>query len=695
MKYEWKKRMASKELLLLMIVLLVFQIGASYVSKRYTLFVEQDSMTYYETYLDQYHGELQPQEFQEIQELAHQFELAEKTRVHLYEQLQYFDETTMNKKEMKATLREIDLFQRKEAAFQKLFQQATYVQEDPDHRQIIHPLGYRELLRIETIQPFLLLALALLVIPLFSKEYEQDTRLLCITTKQGKRHQFYTKLQFSLMMSGLLIVIFLVIRDLPYLLYYSFGDWLAPMQSVPEFAQAPYPVSLLAAFMITRGLQFLGYLVFVILMIGLTIRCKKFFPSMAISCGSVLLCDVILPSPFLYFLPPLALMKGSGLIRGDEMTMINAGSEYASLYQTYIGTNLSYAYPLLLGGLILLFWMIRRSAATYHNHNHKHRWRSIGYLLALLCLSGCGTSTYPDFEHIAIHEVVLPFQDGYVIQNPYEILYWNEEEVKPLVALDDTMGEIILSMSVKDTQLCYVTSDQSSANQKDIMSCYDMKTKETSTIFTQQTQYAQKKLFGLLTLNPLHLDDQVPLDTPIYFAKGAMYQIEGENVLKLAGDQKTAVVNDYYFGAVLHENSLYYISTTLDLCRYDVIKNEKEILSEDYMVQRFYCWEDVVYFTVYEEAGIFQWKNQTITKVMEEPHNLLGANDTYLYATDQDQNIILYDLASQQAKTLKQSNPSMFYADNHHTFIQYSNKQGIYAYDIDMTNETLILGETK
>ncbi|MBS4189759.1 DUF5050 domain-containing protein [Bacillus sp. FJAT-49705] len=207
-----------------------------------------------------------------------------------------------------------------ESGFKVIFDQYTYIRENPDNRYFLSTNGWDGLLSTDSLDLLFLLLLLVLVTPVFCSEFANEMDSLHLTVKKGTRVHAISKVV-------LVIMTVIVLGLFTSLLRYGFfeikyglehGDY--PIQSLSYFGTSTKSSTLFSTFIWLSAIKIFGNLSLSMLIMLVSVWTKRYALTLFSSTAVILL-------PYYgfsmesskYSLPgPLGFMVSTGFFRGSE-----------------------------------------------------------------------------------------------------------------------------------------------------------------------------------------------------------------------------------------------------------------------------------------------------------------------------------------------------------------------------------------
>lgn len=207
-----------------------------------------------------------------------------------------------------------------ERGFKLIFDQYTYIRENPDNRYFLSTNGWDGLLSIDRLDLLFLLLLLVLVTPVFCSEYTSEMDSLHLTMRKGTRGHAASKV-------ALVLITVIVLSLLTALLRYGFfhikyglehGNY--PLQSLAYFGTSTKNISLLSTFVLITMIKIVGNLYFAMLIMLISVWTKKYALTLFSSTAVILLpyYGFNTESAKYLFPGPLGFMISTGFFKGRE-----------------------------------------------------------------------------------------------------------------------------------------------------------------------------------------------------------------------------------------------------------------------------------------------------------------------------------------------------------------------------------------
>lgn len=313
-RYEWKKLLFGRKGWLLILVLLIAEFAATLLFTQPYDKVLETHRDVYESYLARVEGSLTEEKRTFLES-----EMERLNNIHQeLEQLKrdYYSGAVTEEEYRNA----FDLLASEDAkytGYSRLYSQYIFVRESDD-RSFLYTGGWEVLLTNQEPDYLFLLALIILLTPIFCEEYACRMHEILLTQKRSAKYQVLAKVTVALSLTFVLTVV-LQVADLVYCAArFGLPDGTFSLQSLYSFGTTAKQMTLWQAFALQFGLKVLGYFYAAILILFFSVLLKKYHLTLMAGVA-------ILPLPFLtvasseVFLPipgPWALTIGSIYLNG-------------------------------------------------------------------------------------------------------------------------------------------------------------------------------------------------------------------------------------------------------------------------------------------------------------------------------------------------------------------------------------------
>lgn len=491
--------------------------------------------------------------------------------------------------------------------FELIYEQYTYIRENPDNRYFLSTNGWDGLLSNDKLDVLFILLLLVLIAPVFCYEFESKMDSLIVTVKNGARHYAFCKMIFVFLTVVVLCILNFCFKYCFFLLKYGMENGSSPLQSLSYFGTSTINGTLFDSFLRMSAGRIFGYLCFAMLIMFVSVCIKKYALTL-FPCTSIILipyfCFSLESSK--YFLPgPLGFIISTGFFRGSEY-QLNIFTKQMNLVFKQCSNS---AYILLFA--ITLCMSIGMFLVVLNRHTNKWCESKRGYLLKqlsfmlILCigassLSGCisdknagdkaiyNITTRHSFENedyrFYVDETnVIVFEDketGHIsnlIRNP----------MQSLLKVED-------SIYGNDSLVYYMKYDYDKSKFREIPDRFSVIEVDTGTFderivfernvntekdsFLQLGQGDNADMMFLNSISAFFLDD-----TSIYF----IGENEIRKVNKSTGKMRSLTTYSVLRSVAYDGRNIYYLNEKQQVIKYDTTTDTERVLSDiitDYFV---------------------------------------------------------------------------------------------------------------
>lgn len=371
--YEWKKLLWNRKGIWVILILLAAElIGTLFFTQPYDKVLETNR-TVYESYLTQVKGPLTQEKRDFIED-----EMERLNQIHQeIEQLKMdYYSGAVTEEAYRESFDRLLPEDEKYTGFSKLYSQYIFVRES-ENRSFLYTGGWEVLLTDQEPNYLFLLALIVLLTPIFCEEYACRMHEILLTQKRSARYQVLAKATVALSLTiGLTAVLQLL--DLGYCAArFRLPNGTFTLQSVFSFGDTAKQLTLWQAFGLQFILKVVGYIYAAVLILFLSVLLKKFALTLMASIA-------ILPLPF------LTVARVSDLVAIPGPWALTVGSVYLNggtgeLGWQAIRTLLLWIFVI----LAVMLYVIRRYNTNWQQKGSASRKGILCMCVFCLLLTGC------------------------------------------------------------------------------------------------------------------------------------------------------------------------------------------------------------------------------------------------------------------------------------------------------------------
>lgn len=278
----------------------------------------------------------------------------------------------------------------KEDAFGAINGQYFRVKESPQNRYFIYENGWILFLGKESLDFLMVILILIIVAPVFCFEDESGMSQILKSSKNGKRKLFWSK-TIAILSTVILIGLLLYVTDfILYSIKYGLPDSSFPLQSLNEFSNSKYDMSIFKMVIINLANKLFGLIYLSAITITLSVFIKKSFIAIFSSVAiTILPYFVYSNSNFKHIIPtPLSFLMSVGFFKGEQTESFQGDAIKAITKQNYVFVIITSIFIMAL----LLIIAYRKYNCTKLIHK-KHLKSVCGFVLInLILFSLCSCS---------------------------------------------------------------------------------------------------------------------------------------------------------------------------------------------------------------------------------------------------------------------------------------------------------------
>lgn len=231
----------------------------------------------------------------------------------------YYD-GNISENELLNVSRPLEEIVKNESGFKVIFDQYSYIRENPDNRYFLSTNGWDGLLSTDSLDLLFLLLLLVLITPVFCSEFASEMDSLHLTVRKGTRVHAVSKVVLVFMTVIVLCFLTALLKYGFFQIKYGLEDGDYPLQSLSYFGTSTKSMTLFSTFIWLSAIKTFGNVSFAMLIMLFSVWIKKYALTLFSSTTVILLPYFGLSMESAkYFLPgPLAFMVSTGFFRGSE-----------------------------------------------------------------------------------------------------------------------------------------------------------------------------------------------------------------------------------------------------------------------------------------------------------------------------------------------------------------------------------------
>ncbi|GIP35360.1 DUF5050 domain-containing protein [Paenibacillus sp. J2TS4] len=565
----------------------------------------------------------------------------------------YYD-GNLSEDELLAITRPLEDIVRNERGFNLVFDQYSYIREQPDNRYFLYTNGWDGLLSHDSLDLFFLLLMLVLVAPVFCYEFESKMDPLNLTVKKGTKVQAVTKIGLVLATVAVLCLFTEGIRYGFFHFKYGLDHGSYPLQSLSYFGASSKQVTLFGTFVWLAACKLFGYLSFAMLIMFASVYIKKYALTLFTSTAVVLL-------PYFgfslesskYFVPgPLGFMISTGFFRGNEYEYNIYTEQKDVVFQEVSSTAWILLFAVMLCISIGMFiGIMLRHTNVWGAGKRSHRLRPVGLMLILSlaasALSGCASNGEEGNYDIYNSSSKRSFEnERYRFYADETIVFENKEtgETRNLIR-----NPLQSSTKVRDviygngSLVYYMKYDYDKSKLRETVDRFSIIEVDTATfeerIVFEKNLNADRDNF--LGLNKTNVSDEVSFITTdsFFMDKHSIYLIGGGEIKRLnkhTGKMSVIVRSRVMRSVAFDGRNIYYVNDKSEVAKYDT-RTDSETVLPDIVTEYFVLTDtELLYINRKDKQKIYAMNlgDFSTRKITDKSVMSFTCDGTYIYYED-------------------------------------------------------------
>ena len=667
------KKMLIKHLgaLLALVVIVgdLFLVISSYQSEKLS---SEISERHYHEYMEIYSGQLTPEKEAEI--LAEQLRIVDAKNLRSDIELNLLRGKYTSESEYISEYENAASIVERKEAFDALFKQYSYVLDVPEKRFLT--LGDYSGLAQDFPDVFLLFAVVFITAALFLGEEQSNVITLIRISPGGRQKTLFGKLT-AILVFTVICHFFRVLTELSAIVLAGNPAELAyPVQSIEFFANCPYDISILQAFIAISALRLLGYFFIEALVIFLATAVRKSLPTIFLPCAVCVLQQFAFdPATPAYYIPT-GFLRAVGYFRGTVYQTNSIGENIA------VFTEIPLSYFVFLIVITIIFIAVSLIAAYlyYVCKSFKFPAKKVYAVIALFII-GCtfsGCATEPEAQ---TQDVVFNLWDNsFFAQNTTDYFISDEKGIAQTSKTNGTktylpQNEFDSERQRKLITLCGNTIYYNNfLDGVDItaLSLDDFGECETNSFFGKNSRGG---FLGIKTKFNRKLLD-LNLITGFFTNGSSLFAVSDTSVYQITNGSPVCVIDGDIYNSMLcfDGRRIYYIDGLLRLNYYDLSCGEKVRFGGEIVNAIYYDGSRLLYS---DKTGIFsvdtenfnctKLSSKTADSISSDGKNVVYSNNEALYLLSDDE-IVLTENAPVQYAMVSGMNKVLIYNDSKNTY---------------------------
>ena len=547
------------------------------------------------------------------------------------------------------------------AGFELIYNQYTYVRENPVNRYFLYTNGWDGLLSYESLDFLFILLLLLLIAPVFCYEFESKMDSFILTIKNGTRYHALVKVGLVFITVTVLCLLHSGLQYTFFDLKYGLDNGNYPLQSLSCFGSATKSITLIQALLWVSACKFFGYLNFAMLIMFTSVCVKKY----ALTLFS---CTVILLLPYYglalqsdkYFLPgPLGFIVATGYLKGNENKHNLITDQMDVVFREVSDPvwRMLFITTLCIGVGMFIIVMIRNTNAwclKKPGYQKKRMFTVLILCTAISFLSGCVSQT--DYQSSAIYN----YNSAQFYENEECLFYVGEitGEKTGIVFKNKETGEtgnlvrtpLQSLMSVSDSiygdgsYVYYMKYDfERSKNHKtyDKFSVIEVNTEtyNEKIIYEVNMNVEKDNFLGIGRINEADALYFVTVNA-FFLNKNSIYFTDGKEITRVSrttGKMDTIIQSPTALTSIAFDGHyIYFTNLASIVMQYDT-KTDSETVVSDIVTKYFILTDtELLFINRKDKRKIYSMRldDYTVQKITDKPALWFSCDDQYIYYQD-------------------------------------------------------------
>lgn len=671
-KTEFKKMLIKHWGALLAIIVIIGDLFLVIYSYRSEKLSSEISERHYHEYMKIYSGQLTPEKETEI--LAEQLRIVDAKNLRGDIELNLLRGKYLSESEYISEYENATSTVERKEAFDALFKQYSYALDAPENRFLT--LGNYNGLSQDFPDVFLLFAVIFITAALFLGEEQSNVITLIRTSPGGRQKTLYGK--FSAILAFTIVCHFLrILAELSAITIVGDPAELTyPVQSIEFFANCPYDISILQAFIAISALRLLGYFFIEALVILLATVVRKSLPTIFIPCAVCVLQQFAFdPATPAYYIPT-GFLRAVGYFRGTVYQTNSVGENIA----VFTEIPLSFFVFLIVITIILIVVSLIAAYLYYVCKPFKFPAKKVSVVLALFILggtfSGCSTAHEAQTQEVVFNL----WENSFFAQNSTDYFISDETGVAQISKTDGTKIYLPQNEFNSERKRKLITLCGNTIYYNNFLDGIDITALSLDDFGKcEPNSFSDQKLrggfLGIKTkLNHKLLD--LSLITGFFTNGDSLFVVSDTSVYRITNGNPACVINGDVYNSMLcfDGKRIYYIDGLLRVNYYDISSGEKVRLGGEIANAIYYDGSRLLYS---DKTGIFSFDmesfnctkltSQTADSISSDGKNVVYSHNGTLYLLSDD-NIVLTDNAPIQYAAVSGMDKVLIYNDSENIY---------------------------
>ncbi|MBU5469946.1 DUF5050 domain-containing protein [Falcatimonas sp. MSJ-15] len=544
-----------------------------------------------------------------------------------------FDNKEVSFAEFEETLVKTVPYQKDIRVLNYIKNQADYVTNSKDADRIIYPNSWVNLLAGQITRYGLLLLIILVMVPVYTRDYESRMDMITSTSKNGKMRLYSSKIVALIIFAAIISIFMGVIEYIYYLVRMGFNDYLVKVHNIEVFENVVFNSSLIVIYMLKVFQWFLGLslLIFEGFVFSVFIR-NRFFTHIFLFIYTIIPVMVMSKSTRLKLLMPSGFVTDGGYIAGVD--------DYMDELCIYGRRELT-RYSLIFIMMLIVCIIIGQRKISLKNNERFIKLKKVAAIIIMLCpLTGCSSGYNIDnviyspgdclaYESMICDDYSIKMEDmNYVIDTGTATIPFNNE---PIDKIYDN-GSFVSKVCISDGDIYYSVDYDNDAETYFAIYKFDKETFLSECIYkskTEEDSYLDMK--DIVTVN-----NEVMLPNFQFVAGNLLVYTAIDSIhLYNIETREEKIIDEAGSECGLKDNWLYYIDRTSKLIRYNLTTGDKEKVMDNY-ISNYVFWKDMIVYVNISDGRLksYSKENENVVDDREISVVFINNNELIWYTKD-------------------------------------------------------------
>lgn len=650
---ELKKALIKKRGLILIILFLIINCILTIThndTSEINNVVEQNKDSYY-YYLNTLNGKLDSKKEEFIKSSQNDISVAEENNNNAFNALisgkisdnEYFSITNQGNNVLN-----------KQNAFGAISGQYLKIKENPEIRYFIYENGWKLFLAKENSDLLMVILILIIITPVFCFEEERGMSRILKTSKYGKSNLFFSKFILIIIIATGILCLFFLSDYIIYNIKYGLSDGNFPLQSLTEFSNSKYNISIMQMVFIYFINKFIGIVYISSIVIVLSAFIKKSYFTVFSSFSLIYIPYFLFSDSSLkYLIPtPVSLFLSTRFFKGKQLEQMGIKSIEELSKESYL---IVLCVSIVIIGILIVLAYIKYCGIKVKVKKVTGKTTCFALISCLvLSLCSCSTDKFNDISNFVFNSSVgdyYLYNNNILIDNTAlgsnTIKEINSKKEYPLIRnafFDAKNSPIISNVRLTDNSIYYM---QSGTNSNFKIIKIDISTFTEKTIYEKIDYVSANSNFLGIGKNDSFSGNNIKSNAINYFVVSNYLFISKEGKLfkiNLSNNTTEILLEDNIYQISYYNNFIYYINGSNQISSYDLktktIRKLTNNMSNYLLVSR-----NGIYYTNLSDKGkIYRmdYTGDNDLKFLDTKCKSINFNEDYIYLSDVENKMSLY-----------------------------------------------------